>query len=128
MLPIIAKQAIKVDFVSDDLTVILAYLQDMIRQVGLCLDNTYVSNDVNRRRVRISNFRQKSVIACYKKQSLIRLLGLTSNGVNLKPADRELSNAMKTRSKITCSKKSSTMFLYFTLIAKVRILRVSHCS
>lgn len=71
MVLLVAKQAFKVDLDRHDLTGIAPFLQDMIRKVGLGLDNTNVTYDGNRRRVRIGNFRHKFVLACFKEHSLL---------------------------------------------------------
>lgn len=91
----IAKRTFKVDQDRLDLTGIIAYLQNMIRQVGLRLDKTSVNLAVYRRRVRISKFRCKFVLACFKKHSLLRLLNINTKMVNLNPTEPKRSNAIK---------------------------------
>lgn len=46
----------------------------MILKVRLRLDNSDVTYNVNRGRVKIRNFRRKVVLACYNEHSLLRLL------------------------------------------------------
>lgn len=69
----------------------LAYLLNMIRKVVTRLDNTNVTFDYYRRLVRISNFRCKFVLSCYKKYTLLRLLVFTTGRVSLKPSELEHS-------------------------------------
>lgn len=58
-----------------DLNSVLALLQKHIRQVGAKCENTLVTYDPDRNRVKISESMRKTLISCYQHSSIFKLLG-----------------------------------------------------